>query len=191
MTGHRQSARAGVPTRPRCVSRHRRAAVNRPRSRVWRSERDAPRLSAPRCLPGIDRRTPTIRLPLASGPAPQAGFERMSPIPSDDPACKPRPQRARQREQGGVVDTATVSGASAAATTTVINTDELSSSSICETGRVCVRAQSDGAQHRGITPRPSAERLRGILPGQRPAATLVQETQSAAAVGENGLSAFC
>ena len=79
MTGHRQSARDGVPTRPRCVSRHGRVAVNRPRSRVRRSERDATRLSAPRCPPGIEWRTPTIKLPLASGPAPQTDSERVSP----------------------------------------------------------------------------------------------------------------
>ena len=45
MTGHRRSARAGVPTRQRCGSRHGRVAVSRPRSRARRGERDAACLS--------------------------------------------------------------------------------------------------------------------------------------------------
>ena len=48
-----------------------------------------------------------MTLPLASGPAPQADFERMSPTHQVDVQALPYPQRARQREQGGVVDCGT------------------------------------------------------------------------------------
>ena len=79
MTDHGQSTRAGVPARPRCVSRRGQVAVSRPRSRVRRSERDATCLSVARVLCGVEWQTPTIELSLASGPAPRADSERVSP----------------------------------------------------------------------------------------------------------------
>ena len=102
MTGHRQSVRAGVPTRPRRVSRHGRVAVNRPRSRGRRSERDATRLSAPRCPPGIEWRTPTIKF--AAGVWPYATSRlRAGESPPTDRRASPHPQ-SDEAAQGGVVD---------------------------------------------------------------------------------------
>ena len=96
MTGHRQSARAGVPTRPRCVSRHGWVAVNRPRKPDRRSERDAMCLSVSRGLGrGGEWRSRLIKLPLASGPAPQAAFLGVSPIPRSRTQAPPSERRRR------------------------------------------------------------------------------------------------
>ena len=74
----------------------------RPRGRVRRSKRDATRLSATRVLHGVEWRNPTVTLLLASGPASRVGFEQVSP--TRRVGVQARPQRARQREQAGVVD---------------------------------------------------------------------------------------
>ena len=103
MTGHRQSVRAGVPTRPRCVSRHGRVVVSRPQKLDRRSERDAMCLSVARDLcRGVEWRSRLIKLPLASGPALQAAFVGMSPIPRSRTQAPPHPQSAEGAQGGGV-----------------------------------------------------------------------------------------